>query len=169
MDDKEMIATLRLMSATHDGDKPRVRWTWDETRKGRARLIEDWPDETPVIARESKRWKGCLPAGYIAEMHNNLPRLLELAERGMSAYAACAECQAESRAKQEQIEALAAENRALQTDLNQARLALGAIWRHSLLPFDDRSRLKIQNIAYAYKYGSPKPGSEIAQWMEDER
>lgn len=118
MDDKEMIATLRLMSKTHDGDKARVRWTWDETRKGRTRLIEDWPDETPVIALEAKRWKGCLPAPYIAEMHNNLPRLLELAEAGMRVDAPSAAVEAELRARQEQINALTAEKHALENVLD---------------------------------------------------
>lgn len=49
----------------------------------------------------------------------------------------------------------------------EMRRALDAIWRRSGLPFDDRDRFMIQNIALAYLHGGPKPGSEVARWMED--
>lgn len=51
----------------------------------------------------------------------------------------------------------------------EMRRALDAIWRLSGLPFDDRDRFMIQNIALAYLHGGPKPGSEVARWMENER
>lgn len=189
MDDQEMIDALRMLRELPGDQQVHWRLTWD--KKNRQQIIQDQENQDVVVARSAKvsDTHDIRPMGYIIAMHNSLPRLLELAEAGLRLDVPAVK--AELRARHEQIESLTAENfelkdeieaqeavqhalkdeaHALETDLNQARRALDAIWRRSLGPFDDRNRLKIQNIAAAYKNGGPKPArKQVAQWMEDER